>query len=160
MWPFKTRFERGLATQARDMFVLHQVQEREEEGTMSSIDIEVSGFCGVNPTKLGRLCGLILAQAQADGVSRVKLYYGKNRMVYTIQGTDYDMVPCPPPMNVDMARSIVRVSRTSWNAPGSLRISFADLVLELAVAHGNDTEDPYIEITGFTGSPRSAKQCA
>ena len=161
MWPFKTKFERGLANQAHGMILQNQDEtEGEEEGTMSSIDIDVNGFYGVDPMKLGRLCGLIFAQAQLEGVTRVQLYYGKHRMVYTIHGTDHEMVCCPSPMQVDMARFIVAASQTSRHTPGTLRVVFADVVLDLAVTHGNDTDDPYIEITGFTGCPRTKRQCA
>ena len=96
---------------------------------------------------------MIFAQAQSDGVTRIKFHYANNKMIYTLGGTDYEMVPPPPPSNVDVVRAIARTSRMTWDNSGSLPVRFADLNLALKVDHRNSIDDPHLEITGFTGEP-------
>ena len=38
--------------------------------------------------------------------------------------------------------------------PGTLTVAFSDAKLTFTVTHHFDAENPYIEITGFTGIPR------
>jgi hypothetical protein len=42
---------------------------------------------------------------------------------------------------------------TQWDRPGSLTVAFADTALDFTVTHQQDIEDPYLEITGFAGTP-------
>ncbi len=126
-------------------------------GADASWDIgtDEHGFCTATNRELGRLWGLLFVQAQCDGASRMQLYYGAERMIYTIKETDYEMVPPPAPLNVDMCRFLARASNLRWNAPGKLNVSFADLTLELVISHEGFEEKPsYIKISGFTGKPR------
>jgi hypothetical protein len=84
----------------------------------------------------------------------MRLYYGAERMIYTIKDIDHEMVPPPAPLNVDMCRFLARASKLRWDAPGKLEISFADLVLNLVISHeGIEEKPPYIEIRGFSGTP-------
>jgi hypothetical protein len=115
------------------------------------------GFRTATSRELGRLWGLLFVQGQWDGVSRIQLFYGAERMIYTIAGADYEMVPPPAPLNMDMCRLLARASKLRWGAPGKLRVSFTDLDLELVISHGKPESSPaYIEISGFTGNVRQA----
>ncbi len=153
MWPFQDPFARNLRKRARSQFVRRQPHEDDTDSTMESIDIDFTGFYNTRRDRLGELCALIMAQAQADGVTHLKLYYGNNKMIYTLEGTDYEMVPCPPPTNVDLVRAIAKLSRLTWIEPGKMQVRFADLELTLTVSHEGGLEDPYLEITGFTDEP-------
>ena len=153
MWPCSDAFSRALRKHARRLQVRRQPPESAEDRTMSSIDMDFAGFYNIRPRKLGELCALIFAQAQADGGTRVKLHYGINKMIYTLGDVDYEMVPLSPPSNVDLVRAIVRTSRTTWDNSGSLPVRFADLDLALKVDHQTDIDDPHLGLTGFTGEP-------
>lgn len=155
MWPFKKTFQKGLAERAGTMHVTRQTVHGDDgEGVSLSVDFE--GFLAFRKDHLGELAALILAQAQSDGASRVQLYYGNTKMVYTVKGTDYDMLPCPAPMNVDLVRAFAKASGMTSNHPGLLKVAFADATLSLNISHPADAEDPCLEITGFTGVPRRA----
>lgn len=154
MWRFRKKFERSLGRQAGRLHVTGQTLIEGMDKSMDSIGMDFQGFYAADDVYLGQLAALLLGQAQAEGASRVQLYYGNNRMVYTIGGTDYDMVPCPPPMNVDYARAMAKAAGIAWDRPGTLTVAFADTELALIVTHHFDAEDPYLEITGFTGIPR------
>lgn len=153
MFLLRSRFERGLRHRAREMCISRAFLVEGLDRTMESIDIDFQGFYSVDEYRLGELAALILGQAQSDGASRIQLYYGKNRMVYTLDHTDYDMVPCPSPMNVDLVRRLGKVSGMKWDAAGLLSVPFGDLPLTLTVTHVPDTENPYVEIGGFSGKP-------
>ena len=119
------------------------------------IGTDEHGFSTATSRELGRLWGLLFVQAQCDGASRIQLYYGAERRVYTIKDTDYEMVPPPAPLNVDMCRFLARASKLRWDSPGTLDILFADLSLKLMISHEKTDEKPgYVEIRGFTGNPR------
>jgi len=151
MWPFVDPFAGNLRKRARRQYVRRQPDEEDTEKTMDSIDFDYAGFYTVRRDYLGELCALILAQAQCDGATRVRLYYGNNKMIYTLEGTDYEMVPCPPPTNVDLVRAITKTSQLALGRPGRLPVRFADLQLTFTVSHEGGADDPYLEITGFTG---------
>ncbi|MGD2109113.1 MAG: hypothetical protein PVI86_06950 [Phycisphaerae bacterium] len=136
------------------MRVQASVGHEDGESTLASIVADPHGFYYIAPRQLGELCALILGQAEVDGATQIKLHYGKNRMIYTLDGTDYDMVPMPPPSNVDFVRALAAASRTYFNQPGSLRVTFADSKLDLRITHHQDIEDPYFQITGFSGRAR------
>ena len=153
MWFYKPRFKRGLMHQSRHMDVIREVENHELDSSMASIDIDYQGFYAVDEFRLGELAALVLGQAQCDGASRIQVYYGNNRMVYTIGGTDYDMVPCPPPMNVDLVRCIAKMSGLKWDVSGLLSVRFSDCTLTLTATHHMHAENPYVEIAGFTGEP-------
>jgi len=155
MWPMRSKFEHGLIRRAKNMFVMNQPEN--EDDTMASIAIDGGFYAPINQFRLGELCALILAQAQSDGASCIQLYYNSERMVYTLDGHDYDMVPAPSPMNVELARALVKASRTSWGNPGTIDISFADnrVIFTVTHIHKENTDVPhdtskYIEVTGFT----------
>ncbi|UCE59076.1 MAG: hypothetical protein JSU63_16730 [Phycisphaerales bacterium] len=154
MWPLADPFEKNLRKCAQSRHVRQQPDQEESESTVDSIDADIAGFYTVRPDRLGELCALILAQAQSDGATRIKLHYSNNKMVYTIDGTDYDMVPCPSPSNVDLVRAIAKSSHLTRDKPGRMHARFADHELTFTVRHEQGLEDPYLEITGFTGEPR------
>ncbi len=154
MWPFRDVFMRALQKRARQQFVCRQPEEDRDERTMDTIDCDAAGFYTVRLDDLGVLCALVLAQAQADGATRVKLHYAKNRMIYTLADVDYEMVPLASPASVDLVRALAKAAGMRWGEPGALPVRFADRELLFAIEHKGDMEDPYIEITGFTGEPR------
>ena len=124
--------------------------------TEASWDIETDehGFPAATDRELGRLWGLLFVQAQCDGASRMQLYYGTERMIYTINDADYEMVPPPTPLNVDMCRLLARASKLRLGVPGKLEITFADLALKLEISHENSGEKTcHLEVRGFTGTP-------
>ena len=98
---------------------------------------------------------MLIVQAQCDGATRIRLHYSEAKMYYTIEGTDYEVVPPPAPLNVDMCRLLVKTSRLRWDAPGRLNVPLADAALELVVSHVGSAGIPsYIEVSGFTGTAR------
>jgi len=154
MWPFRDVFMHALRKCAQQRFVCQQPEQDEDERTMDSIDCDLAGFYTVRLDDLGVLFALILAQAQSDGATRVKLHYGKNRMIYRLAGVDYEMVPLPSPANVDLVRALAKGSDMRWGVPGKLAVRFADLEVPLVIEHKGHADDPYLDITGFTGEPR------
>ncbi len=153
MWPFTDAFTRGLFKCTKRHVRCHMPASPDDK-TMDSIDFDAAGFYHVQLDRLDELCGLLFAQAQMEGATHVKLHYGTNKMIYTIAGVDYEMVPVPAPCSVDMVRALAKKSRMTWDKPGELSIQFADMKLSLAVKHILSAASPYLEITGFTGKPR------
>lgn len=151
MWLFSDPFRTHLRRQARQMPVTKRPMIADDEPSMDSINVGYTGFYDIRRDRLGQLTALILAQAQSDGVSRVRLHYGNNRMFYTIDGVDYEMVPVPAPSNVDLVRALAKASGLRYDRPGRLTVRFADLEVTLNVRHGPGVDDPFLEITGFTG---------
>ncbi|MCH8148089.1 MAG: hypothetical protein IH987_08880 [Planctomycetes bacterium] len=121
---------------------------------MASIDMDFTGFYTIRPRQLGELYASIIAQAQSDGATRIKFHYANNKMYYMIDETDYEMVPLPPPSNVDLVRAIAKTSGMTWDNSGILPVRLADLELALKVDHRTNIDDPHLEITGFTGERR------
>ena len=152
MFLFGSPFLRGLRAQAK---LIHLTQENEvrnyQAKTPGSIDFDPRGFYAMRPGHLGELAAMLFAQAEWEGVTTMRLHYGYNRMYYAIEGNDYEMVPCPPPSNVDMVRALAKVSRLTWKDEGNLSVSFADKTLRLKTHHHMCSTDPYLVITGFSG---------
>jgi hypothetical protein len=151
MWPFRSRFRRALNQQAKSHFVIEPNEC--DDGNTISIDIYENMVESLAPRNLGRLSALILSQAESDGASRVRLCFGKNGMFYTIDGVEYEMVPPPSVVTVDMVRALVNESGFTHGTPGSLSVHFADRSVDLQFAIAGEPNDEYLEITGFTGQP-------
>ncbi len=158
MWPFRSRFRRALDQQARSHFVI-EPNECDDKKTIS-IDIYENMIESLNPRDIGRLSALILCQAESDGVSRVRLCFGKNGMFYTIDGVEYEMVPPPSVVTVDMVRALANESGFTHGTPGSLSVRFADRSVNLQLAIAGGPNDEYLEITGFTGQPPASIRAA
>lgn len=123
-----------------------------ETDTISSCVMDEFGFPKSEPSTLAYLGALIVSQAERDGASGIRFHYGTNRMIYVLGVTDYEMVPPPAPIMVDLAKGMARASRTCFEKPGKLELSFWDKKLTLSVHHGGKIDDRYLELTGFSGS--------
>jgi len=143
MWPFRSRFRRGLDQHA---ITESPTSDKPDEGPTISISIYDLQIELLSDFDLGRLAALIFAQAERDGSSKVRLCFGKNGMFYTIGGVEYEMVPPPSAVTLDLVRALTR----EGDSPGKLMVRFADRTIELAVAIAGEPNDEYLEITGFT----------
>ncbi len=160
MWPFRQSFVSSLRREAKKLRVTtgHEESILGEDDDTIDMDLHIlSGLLGIPPAQSGFLTALIFAQAQKDGASRVRLHFGRCKMFYKIDGTDYEMVPPPAMVLADMVKELAIASGLEYGKPGSLRLDFADARITLKIAadikSGND-DDPFLEVTGFTGEPR------
>jgi hypothetical protein len=150
----KTAFHRSLLKEAAGI----RLRERPGDQVHRSIRFvfDFSRFPSYPPSELGRLFALLVAQAEADGATRMRFCCGTSQMFYTVEGVDYDMVPPSPMAMADMMRLVFQSCRRSAMDAGTLRVRFADetLMLEirvLAPSQEAQGHDPIIDITGFTG---------
>jgi len=151
-------FLRALHHETKKSHVVHAADELAGDDERDwELGTNMEGFCAATKRELGKLWGMLLVQAQTDGATSIRLHYDTDRMIYRINDTDYDMVAPPPPLNTDMCRLLATAAKTRWDLPGMLPISFADLSIDLKVRHGEcDSKASFLEITGFTGQPRSS----
>lgn len=150
----KNTFHRSLLKEAATIKL--REQPGDEDPASISFEFDFSRFPSYPPKALGRLFALMVAQADVDGATRMRLCCGTSQLFYTLEDVDYDMVPPSPLAMADMVRLIFRSCRRSAGNEGTLRVRFVDKTLMLNIrvlepsceAHGHD---PTLDITGFTG---------
>jgi len=86
-----------------------------------------------SPQILGKLAGFIILQAIADGASCIRLSFEDGKMYYTVDGTEYNMIPAPAYAAIDMIRYIVDSSGASFEQPGSIEVNYLGQKRSLAV---------------------------
>ena len=110
----KTAFHRSLLKVAATI----KLRERPSDQDPGSISFEFdfSQFPIYPSKELGRLFALMVAQAELDGATRMRLCCGTSQLFYTVEGIDYDMVPPSPMAMADMVRLIYRSCRRFYSA--------------------------------------------
>lgn len=158
---FRSGFRRGLDSVAR-RYTFAQVVDpsdpREGLSRTMSFDSEIP-FFRIEEENLGRLCALLIVQAEHDGASRMQIRFSENRLVYTIAAKDYEMVPMLSPGDADLCRLLARESGTCYDAPGTLDLRFRDRDVALTVEYflGMAPAFPqYVELRGFSGGASDA----
>lgn len=153
---FRSRFRRGLDSVSR-RYTFAQVVETSDpcEGLSRTLIFESEiPFFRIEEENLGRLCALLIVQAQHDGASRMQIRFSENRLVYTIEAKDYEMVPMLSPGDADLCRFLARESGTRYDTPGTLDLRFRDREVALTVQYVLGTAPgfpQYVELRGFSG---------
>ncbi len=164
MWPFRQSFVSALRRKSKKLRVATRREERSQSASDDDwfdmgLHLHYShGLVTATPAQSGILTALIFSQAQMDGASRVRFYFDRRKIFYKIDGTDYEMFPPPALVLADMVKELARASGLEYGRPGSLRLDFADARITLKVnVHNKEAndDDPFLEITGFTRTPRS-----
>ena len=143
--PFLRALRRAAARAATEDRVL-------DEGAMWSVSLHASLLARTPKRDLGTLLGYILCQAADDGVTRVSFSFHNNqsRMIYALDGNDYDMVPPPLPAALDLARELIRASGATFDRDGRLKVSLWGNSVNLRVSV--ECSSASISISGFDPS--------
>ena len=98
--------------------------------------ILLTGPMSLPKRDLGMLMAHILRQAANDRATRVSFAFRDDRlqMIYTIAGTDYEMVPPPVPVGVDLAKEMLRAAGATCQHAGTMTVWILGRLRKLIVA--------------------------
>lgn len=130
MWPFGNPFLRGLRIQIRSMFVQRLDLQDRDAASCSELEFVINDSGSLRGRflrrDLGRLAGLVLAQARRESVTQIRFDWMHDRMYYTVSEPEYEMVPPPAPMMQRMCRELARATGACPGQDGELSVVFAD----------------------------------
>lgn len=92
-------------------------------------------LCYPNREPAAYLLALLLLQARKDRASEIRLAWDRVWLSYVIEGCEYEMVPAPMPVLVDLIREIVTESRMTDKTPGRIVLQAPDEQFSIAVEH-------------------------
>ena len=101
----------------------NQVKSVPKDSPPTTYEIQVDyPFAKGSPRLLGKFAGLIILQAARDKAACIRLSFGDGKMFYTVDDTEYGMIPPPAFAMVDIIREIVNASGTSFEESGAIDV--------------------------------------